>query len=170
MSRTTLLDDAFAHDAWASVTLIDACSLLTPAQVDTLVPGTDRSILRTLRHQVGSHQFYLGLLGQDDILTIDEDRAQLAELRRAAQAYGEAWLRFVAQNPPAETMVRDVDEAGWKRDASIGLRLAQAIHHGTDHRSQICTALTLLGVEPPDLSVWAFGLETGRSTDVPPGE
>ena len=32
----------------------------------------------------------------------------------------------------------------------------------TDHRSQICTALTTLGPEPPLIDVWAFGLQTGR--------
>ena len=48
------------------------------------------------------------------------------------------------------------------------LRLAQALHHGTDHRSQICTALTTLGVEPPSIDVWEFGLQAGRSRDLPP--
>lgn len=38
-------------------------------------------------------------------------------------------------------------------DGSI-LDTAQALHHGTDHRSQICTALTTLGVEPLLIDVW----------------
>jgi uncharacterized damage-inducible protein DinB len=46
--------------------------------------------------------------------------------------------------------------------------LAQALHHGTDHRSQICTTLTSLGVEPPGIDVWNFGVEVGRVVDVPP--
>ena len=50
----------------------------------------------------------------------------------------------------------------------MGVRIAQAIHHGTDHRSQICTALTTLGLEPPLIDVWAFGLQTGRVVEVPP--
>src|SRR4030095_10500579 len=48
------------------------------------------------------------------------------------------------------------------------VRLAQAIHHGTDQRSQICTALTTLGLEPPLIDVWAFGVQTGRVVEVPP--
>jgi uncharacterized damage-inducible protein DinB len=47
----------------------------------------------------------------------------------------------------------------------VGVRLAQALHHGTDHRSQICTALTSLGVEPPAIDVWDYGLANGRVTD-----
>ena len=50
----------------------------------------------------------------------------------------------------------------------MGIRLAQAIHHGTDHRSQICTALTMLGIEPPFIDVWAFGAETGRVVEFSP--
>ena len=38
----------------------------------------------------------------------------------------------------------------------MGIRLAQAIHHGTDHRSQVCTALTTLGIEPPAIDVWDY--------------
>jgi uncharacterized damage-inducible protein DinB len=36
------------------------------------------------------------------------------------------------------------------------------LHHGTDHRSQVCTALTTLGVEPPAIDVWDYGVEAGR--------
>jgi hypothetical protein len=30
------------------------------------------------------------------------------------------------------------------------------------------TALTALGIEPPDVAVWAFGAATGRVTEVEP--
>ena len=50
----------------------------------------------------------------------------------------------------------------------MGLRLAQVIQHGTDHRSQVCTALTNLGVTPPEIDVWSFGEATGRMWEVPP--
>ncbi len=52
--------------------------------------------------------------------------------------------------------------------APMGIRLAQALHHGTDHRSQICTALTTLGVEPPSIDVWDFGERDGRVVEIPP--
>jgi len=49
----------------------------------------------------------------------------------------------------------------------MGIRLAQVIHHGTDHRSQVCTALTALGIEPPEIGVWEFGDAVGRAAEVP---
>ncbi len=54
------------------------------------------------------------------------------------------------------------------RPAPLGIPLARAVHHGTDHRSRICTALTTLGVEPPYIDVWDFGEQDGRVVEVPP--
>jgi uncharacterized damage-inducible protein DinB len=66
-------------------------------------------------------------------------------------------------------MVKEIDDDdGFERDATTGIRLAQALHHGTDHRSQICTALTALGVEPPGIDAWTYGLQAGRVVEVLP--
>jgi len=42
--------------------------------------------------------------------------------------------------------------------------LAQALHHGNEHRGQINTLLTAIGVEPLALGVWDFAEETNRAT------
>ncbi len=42
--------------------------------------------------------------------------------------------------------------------------LAQAFHHASEHRAQICTILGALGHEPPDVSAWGYALATGRMT------
>ena len=34
--------------------------------------------------------------------------------------------------------------------------LIQAINHGDDHRSQICTLLSLQGIEPPYIDAWSY--------------
>ena len=49
MSRS-LLDDAFSHNVWATVRLIDTCGALTPEQLATSAPGTYGSSIATLRH------------------------------------------------------------------------------------------------------------------------
>ena len=84
------------------------------------------------------------------------------------QADERTWIELLARDLDPDAVVKDVDEEGYERDATIGIRLAQAIHHGTDHRSQICTAFTSLGVEPPLIDVWAFGLQTGRVVEKSP--
>ena len=56
---TTLLDDAFAHHAWATTRLLDACEALAADQLASSVPGTFGSIIETLRHTVGADCWYL---------------------------------------------------------------------------------------------------------------
>jgi uncharacterized damage-inducible protein DinB len=164
-----LLSDAFEHHVWATLRLIDACLGLNPEQLETTVPGTYGSILDTLRHLVGSDSWYLFVITEGRRPRIDEDEMSLSELRAVMEDNGAEWSRVLAEesDPDRMTVVRLSD--GSKCKSPLGIRLAQALHHGTDHRSQVCTALTELGVEPPDIDLWAFGEENGRVVEVPPG-
>ncbi|MGZ8651488.1 MAG: DinB family protein [Actinomycetota bacterium] len=167
MSRS-LLEDAFAHHVWATIRSIDACLALTPEQLGTAVPGTYGSILETVRHLVGADSSYLFVTSGERTSLIDEDHMGLPELRAAMESHGAAWSRLLAEDlDPDAVLVRRRDD-GSETHAPVGIRLAQALHHGTDHRSQICTALTTLGVEPPFIDVWDFGLQDGRVVEVPP--
>ena len=164
----SLLEDAFAHHVWATQRLIDACLGLSPEQLRTVVPGTYGSILETFRHLVEGDSFYLGPLTGEPTPVTDEAHLDLPELRAAMEAHGAAWSRLLAQDldPDADFVEREDD--GFVRHAPVGIRFAQALHHGTDHRSQICTTLTVLGVNPPAIDVWDFGLHTGRSVESGP--
>jgi uncharacterized damage-inducible protein DinB len=167
MTRS-LLDDAFAHHVWATLRLIDACLPLAREQLEAAVPGTYGSILQTMRHLVEADTYYLGHLTSDPAREIDPGRMGLGELRAEMEADERTWIELLAAELEPDGVVTDLDEEGYRRDASIGVRIAQAIHHGTDHRSQICTTLTTLGLEPPLIDVWAFGDQTGRVIEVPP--
>ena len=167
MSRSPF-DDAFAHHVWATLRLIDTCSALTRDQLDAGVPGTYGSILETMRHLVEGDTYYLSHLTGDPAREIDSSHLDLGELRAAMEADERTWIELLAENLNFDAVVRDVDQGGYQRDASIGIRLAQALHHGTDHRSQICTALTSLGIEPPEIDIWGFGAHTGRVVEIPP--
>jgi uncharacterized damage-inducible protein DinB len=162
----SLLGDAFAHHVWATERLIDACADLTPEQLRTPAPGTFGSILDTFRHLVSSDGWYLSFF-REQPAPIDEDDADvtLAAMRSAITTNGAAWTELLAGELDAD---RDIVEhgEGWDFHSPLGLRLAQVVHHGTDHRSQICTALTSLGIEPPGIDLWDFGEVTGRTRGV----
>jgi len=164
-----MLEDAFGHHVWATLRLIDACLLFSPEQLETAVPGTYGSILDTMRHLVGADSSYLFVTSGGRTARIDEDGMGLAELRAAMQGHGPEWSRLVTQDldPDAE-LVRHREDGSQTR-APMSIRLAQVLHHGTDHRSQICTALTTLGIEPPAIDVWDYGAEDGRVVEIPPG-
>ncbi len=168
MSRS-LLEDPFAHHTWATLRLIDASLALSPEQLGTAVPGTYGSVLETTRHLVGGDSWYLFTTTGQRTHLIDEDHMDLAELRAAMEGHGAAWSRLLAQDLDPDAVLGEVDDDdGYEKHAPMGIRLAQALHHGTDHRSQICTALTTLGVEPPAIDVWDFGLQDGRVVEIPP--
>lgn len=162
------MEDAFEHHVWATLRLIDACLTLDPEQLEASVPGTYGSILDTTRHIVGAEASYLHVVTGGRTPLIDEDTMDLRELRAVMENHGPEWSRLLGQElDPDTVMVRRRDD-GSETHAPVGIRLAQVVHHGTDHRSQICTALTTMGVEPPSIDVWDFGFEDGRVVDVPP--
>lgn len=165
----SLLGDAFAHHAWATMRVMDACSDLSGEQLETAAPGTYGSILETMRHIVGSDSWYLFRLSGERYPTIEAEEMDLAQLRAAMERNAAGWTDVVAGDPDADEIieVRSDDGSGYR--ATKGIRLAQVFHHGSEHRSQVCTALTSLGIEPPEIGVWEYGHAVGRAAEVPAG-
>ncbi len=165
-----LLADAFAHDNWATLRLIDACLALDEAQLATTVPGTFGSIIDTMRHQVGADRSYLELLSDEAAPLSDgqEETMDPAALGAVMLENGPAWQKLLADELDPDRMVVRHRDDGSTSGAPLGVRLAQVIHHGTDHRSQVCTALTSLGIEPPEIDVWAWAWEQGTLTETDP--
>jgi uncharacterized damage-inducible protein DinB len=165
MSRP-LLADAFAHHVWATLRLVDLCLPLSPEQLETTVEGTYGSILATMRHLIGGDASYLWVLTDGRVSEVEEDRMGLVELRALMESNGAEWASLVAQDlDPDSDVVRHRDD-GIDSYAPLGIRMAQALNHGTDHRSQVCTVLTSLGIEPPEIDVWAFAAHEDRLSEV----
>jgi len=162
------MGDAFAHHVWATLKVIDECLALSPEQLETVVPGTYGSILDTVRHTVGADSSYLFVMSGGRTPLIDEDHMDLPELRAVIDGHGSAWSGVLGADPDPDAVLERHRDDGSETHAPLSIRLAQALHHGTDHRSQICTALTTLGVEPPAIDVWDFGVEAGSVTEIPP--
>jgi uncharacterized damage-inducible protein DinB len=162
---TNLMHDAFRHHAWANDRILEVCGSLTDDQIATSAVGTRGPILETLRHLVGSDAWYLWVITDGTVERIDEDHMGVAELRVAAATNARDWEKLLAGSvdPDLDIVRRDDD---FEFHAPLGLRLAQTVHHGTDHRSQICTALTSLGIEPPLIDVWDWGEAVGRTREV----
>jgi uncharacterized damage-inducible protein DinB len=165
----SLMEDAFAHHVWATLRLVDTCLALSPEQLETTVPGTYGSILDTLRHCIGSDAWDLFVATGDRASIIDEDDMPLSELRAAMESHSPAWSRLLAQDLDPDAVLNEVDDDdGYERNITMGIELAAVLQHGADHRSQICTTLTALGVEPPTIDVLQFGIQEGRVVEITP--
>jgi uncharacterized damage-inducible protein DinB len=165
----SLLKDAFGHHVWATLRVLDACAGLTPEQLATAVPGTYGSILETMRHTVGADRSYLWVLTEGALPEVDEASMDLRALHDVMAANGPAWAAYLAGDLDPEGFVVRRRDDGTESGAPLTIRLAQVIHHGTDHRSQVCTALTSLGIEPPAIDAWDFAWKDGRLTETQAG-
>ena len=142
------------HDVWATDRLIERCRALTDAELDLATPGTYGTIRRMLTHIVRADEGYLLRLGilsdprieETDATTLDEIAGHLGRVRDGVE-------RLFAQkdfDPDRRFHSRDVELEPW-------ILMTQFSHHGSDHRSQVCTTLSTHGLEVPDLDVWAYG-------------
>lgn len=163
---SSVLTDGFGHHVWATIRLIDACLDVPSDQLELTVPGTFGSILGTLRHLVDADGSYLHVISRQRVPYVDHSGDDLNGLRSAMESHGAEWQRVLADDlDPAEVVVRHRDD-GSESHAPLGIRIAQVLHHGTDHRSQVCTGLTSLGIEPPEIDVWDFGWIDGRVVNI----
>ncbi|GIV95653.1 MAG: hypothetical protein KatS3mg057_0310 [Herpetosiphonaceae bacterium] len=83
----------------------------------------------------------------------------MAELYEHVRRAGEGLVEVAARSRAGE-------QVSWQgknghRIASADVLLIQAINHATEHRTHIATILSQLGIEPPDMSGWMYGIATG---------
>jgi uncharacterized damage-inducible protein DinB len=161
------------HDVWATEQLAGRLRTLTPEQLRLSIPGTYGPVLRTLQHIVSSDEGYLvRLLGTvfhdpafraEPDASLDEVAAHLAHVKDGVERL------FKVSEPDGERLIRDTplrrpDQSRFEMFAWVPLTLF--VHHGNDHRAQICTTLSTHGIEPPDLQVWPYAMALNASRQV----
>jgi uncharacterized damage-inducible protein DinB len=134
--------------------IIQACSALSDEQLDAEPQSATKGSIRlTLVHMVTSQRGYLSLL----TLPVEaRPHAPLAfaELQEAARISGEGLLALARDesNKPLKTRLQTKD-GYWVEPWVV---MVQAINHATEHREQIKSMLSSLGVTPPDIDGWDY--------------
>lgn len=147
----------YRHHRWSNLTLIDFLSTLTEEQLEYTAPGVYGDSLSTIRHIVSSDADYVRIIPDaPDVPQIGDDGPFEGwdELRRVADAADTALIAYV-DGLTEDAFFVDIDD-GTAYELTTSFLLAQIIHHATEHRSQIRSVLSARGVEPPELSVWAW--------------
>jgi uncharacterized damage-inducible protein DinB len=163
-----VVGEFFKHNTMMNRRLLEACRALTPEQLEATATGTYGSIGATLVHIANAQVSYSSrFLGIERSAPVAEDpfpgfgavteRFDLgdARLEEAASKAGEDHQVQVTGDDPPGT---------WRMPA--GLLFVQAVNHGTEHRSQIATILTSLGIEPPEMDGWTFFELSGQLVPV----
>lgn len=161
MAAAHPLDHVLRHNTWATVSLLEFCTALDPATVDLSAVGTYGTLYGTLQHLVSAEQWYVQLL-TGDLLGRPRirrgERHPLPELAKTASLTGARALEVVA----SDDVTRRI-EMNEGRRSTVGVILAQLVHHGNEHRTQVTTILGANGIEPPAVSAWGYGRATGIS-------
>lgn len=161
-----LIADLYRQNEWANLRLLAACRGLTDEQLDATAVGSFGSIRTTLMHLLSAEQYYVELLGG----AVDSPRFQtrspfpgLDVLEAAAKASA-AGLAERARVTPGRVIHRAEEGTAEEIDAEV--ILVQAVNHSTEHRSQVCTVMTVLGVTPPEIDGWTWGEQAGRMRSI----
>ena len=153
----------FEHHRWATLVLIDHLAALPPETLRLELPGTRGDIGTTMAHIVGADARYLARLegtfeAGSGPAPIDEG-LPLAELRSRFERQAQTWLDLVPR--AAELDVFLAARGDWPDTPHAeDLMFLQAIHHGNDHRTHICSILGAAGIEPPEIDGWSYWAAT----------
>ena len=153
----TELADFFKFNLWANLSLLDACSNLTDAQLDATARGTYGNIRATLVHIVAGEEGYVRrFTGQQPEAAFREGDPfpGFDELRRRARQSGEGLIAIAEQLEHGQLL--QLSYQGQVLAVPAIFVLIQAINHGADHRSQVATLLSQQDVMPPELDGWAY--------------
>ena len=152
-----ILAKLIEHNNWANQKIIQACYDLSDQHLDAQPQSVTKGNIReTLLHMVSSQRGYLALL----TLPVDERPTTpltFTELPEVAQSTGERLLALARAGGPAlDSRLRTKD--GYYTEPWVVM--LQVINHATEHREQIKSMLSTLGVHPPDIDGWDYGEAT----------
>ncbi len=153
-----ILAKLFEHNNWANRHIIEACSALSDEQLDAEPQSATKGSIRlTLTHLVTSQHGYLLLLTLP-VETRQRISPAFDELEEAARKSGERLLALARNDSGTFPIDRLQTTDGYFVDPWVVM--LQAINHATEHREQIKSLLSALGVTPPDIDGWDYGEAT----------
>jgi uncharacterized damage-inducible protein DinB len=151
------LSEAFQHHTWATELLIRHLRKLPKEALSASCPGVYGEVLATVSHLIAADGRYLLYLeGSAPAPRAGADEAmQLDELSDLVRDQAVRWRVVLAHAGELDvTLPARSDRPALPH--ATNLLFAQALQHGTDHRTQICTVLSSNGYETPDLDVWSY--------------
>jgi len=151
-----------AFDLWATREILDACSELTPAQLDQKFEIGPGSLRATLTHIIGAMRRWTDqLAGRElrDRIELDGQVRGPAELTSLLEEAAADFAAAVRAHPPSGIVSRTLH--GKEYSFTRGAVFTHVMTHGVHHRAQCLNMLRHLGVAPlPPSSVteWTFAV------------
>ncbi len=163
-----VLVEFMKHNTMMNGRLVEACRGLSSEQLAATATGTYGSIGATLVHIANSQESYAArFMGTERGERLEENPFPGFDTLSARMDAGNAQLEAAAALVDEDVRVTvhgDDPPGSW--EIHRGLLLLQAVNHGTEHRSQVATILTQLGIEPPDMDGWTYFFDSGQMAEV----
>jgi uncharacterized damage-inducible protein DinB len=160
---SSVLATLFRHNAWANLKLLDFCERLGGEQLDAQAVGGYGSIRNTLAHIIGAEMSYVVRVNGKQPPRPFDRRGPFpgfGVLKDVARWASDELLQL-ALSAREDTIVQE-REGQQLVEYTLASLIVQAITHSTEHRTQIATIITQLGMEPPDMSGWQYMDEIGE--------
>lgn len=156
MKKMDTLQTIFRHHLWANTRLFERCAELTNEQLDSGITGVYGSIRDTLLHILRAEQSYFSRIstGKPYNRSADAPPVTVSDMITAIQTTGEGLIEWAPKIQANDTV--EIDWDGTLREVPKTIILNQVINHATEHRSQIMSIMTQIGIEPPDVSSWTY--------------
>ncbi len=150
------LVELIRYNNWANAQVFAACVKLTPEQLNTAVPGVYGSIRNTMEHIIRAEADYIGRLTGSGPQPLFSWRAQapLTDVAAFADAVAGALLDAI-QRVPQEHIVHE-EEDGNIFEYQARALFIQVINHGIEHRTNITTILSGLGLPALEVDGWGY--------------
>ncbi|MDQ2807501.1 MAG: DinB family protein [Chloroflexota bacterium] len=164
---SSVLVATFAYNAWANRQLLDFCAGLSDEQLAATTVGGYGTIRATLGHLVYGEVSYVSRVnGKLPPNPPSREEFSGFDVLRAAVEWANAELLTLALAACSDTLVVEVWPEGTERYKLVDL-MVQASSHAMEHRTQVAAIITALGLEPPDLSTWAWMEARGAQEFIP---
>ena len=152
----TTLVELIRYNNWANAQVLAACQKLAAGQLAAAAPGSYGTIRDTLEHIVAADAGYVGrLTGNLPQPSFKRgDHAALAALSAFADQVAGALLDAAQRIPP--THIVHMEEDGKTFDYQARALFIQVINHGIEHRTNITTILSGLGLPAPEVDGWSY--------------
>jgi uncharacterized damage-inducible protein DinB len=163
------MDRLLAHMAWANQKTISHLQTLPQESLASFATNSEWHVAEIIHHIVDSGDHYAFRISGIPALTkpgepcIEDVKeiADLARIKEQAVIVDKALLECVKLD---DIQIEFKNYSGNMVKRWRSTILSQAIHHATEHRAQLASALEAKGFKPVDLDeldLWAFEIETG---------
>jgi uncharacterized damage-inducible protein DinB len=152
----TILIELIRYNNWANAQVLAVCQELTAEQLAATVPGTYGSIHETLGHIINAEADYVDrLTGESPQPPFRwQDGPSVAKIFAFSIQVADALLDAVRRIHP--THIVHEQEDGNFIDYQARLLFIQTINHGIEHRTNVTTILSSLGLPAPEVDGWGY--------------